>query len=92
MEHTPLYYFYVTSLSCSHKRNRKVVTPLYSPIEIHHYTAAIWKIGVIKMNVEDYNIRIYDIERCVCDAIKFRNKIGMDVNSCGADYAYWTLF
>ncbi len=44
------------------------------------------------MNVEDYNIRIYDIERCVCDAIKFRNKIGMDVNSCGADYAYWTLF
>ena len=33
------------------------------------------------MNVENYNIRIYDIERCVCDAIKFRNKVGMDVCS-----------
>lgn len=33
------------------------------------------------MFLEGYNIRIYDIERCVCDAIKFRNKIGMDVCS-----------
>ena len=33
------------------------------------------------MVLEGYNIRIYDIERCVCDAIKFRNKIGIDVCS-----------
>ena len=33
------------------------------------------------MFLEGYNIRIYDIDRCVCDAIKFRNKIGMDVCS-----------
>lgn len=63
------------------KRDRKVVTPSYPPIELHHYTASIWEIGVIKMSVESYNIRLYDIERCVCDAIKFRNKIGMDVCS-----------
>lgn len=63
------------------KRDRKVVTPSYPPIELHHYTASIWEIGVIKINVEDYNIRIYDIERCVCDAVKFRNKVGMDVCS-----------
>ncbi len=63
------------------KRDRKVVTPSYPPIELHHYTASILEIGVIKMNVENYNIRIYDIERCVCDAIKFRNKVGMDVCS-----------
>lgn len=63
------------------KRDRKVITPSYPPIELHHYTASIWKIGVIKINVEDYNIRIYDIERCVCDAVKFRNKVGMDICS-----------
>lgn len=63
------------------KRDRKVVTPSYPPIEIHHYTVSILEIGVIKMSVEGYNIRIYDIERCVCDAIKFRNKVGMDVCS-----------
>lgn len=30
------------------------------------------------MSVEGYDIRIYDKERCVCDAFKFRNKIGID--------------
>ena len=33
------------------------------------------------MNIDGYNIRIYDVERGVCDAVKFRNKIGMDVCS-----------
>ncbi|MDC1727143.1 type IV toxin-antitoxin system AbiEi family antitoxin domain-containing protein [Phocaeicola vulgatus] len=63
------------------KRDRKVVTPSFPSIELHHYTASILEIGVSKMFLEGYNIRIYDIERCVCDAIKFRNKIGMDVCS-----------
>lgn len=63
------------------KRDRKVVTPSFSSIELHHYTASILEIGVSKMFLEGYNIRIYDIDRCVCDAIKFRNKIGMDVCS-----------
>ena len=65
------------------KRDRKVVTPSFASIELHHYTASIsiLEIGVSKMFLEGYNIRIYDIERCVCDVIKFRNKIGMDVCS-----------
>lgn len=63
------------------KRDRKVVTPSFPSIELHHYTASILEIGVSKMFLEGYNIRIYDIDRCVCDAIKFRNKIGMDVCS-----------
>ena len=63
------------------KRDRKVVTPSFPSIELHHYSASILEIGVSKMVLEGYNIRIYDIERCVCDAIKFRNKIGIDVCS-----------
>ena len=63
------------------KRDRKVVTPSFPSIGLHHYTASILEIGVSKMFLEGYNIRIYDIDRCVCDAIKFRNKIGMDVCS-----------
>ena len=26
-------------------------------------------------------VNVYDVERCVCDAVKFRNKVGMDVCS-----------
>lgn len=31
--------------------------------------------------VNGYCIKIYNVERCVCDAVKFRNKVGMDVCS-----------
>ena len=33
------------------------------------------------MVIDGFRINIYDIERCVCDAVKFRNKVGMDVCS-----------
>ena len=81
MEHTPAYDYYASSLSYSHKKGPKSsktfislnrASPLYS-----FYTGDWCK----QMFLEGYNIRIYDIERCVCDAIKFRNKIGMDVCS-----------
>lgn len=63
------------------KRDRKVTTPSFPKVEVHHYTDVILDIGAVSMNIDGYNIRIYDVERCVCDAVKFRNKIGMDVCS-----------
>lgn len=50
-------------------------------MKLHHYTASILELGAIRKSIDGYNIRIYDIERCVCDAIKFRNKVGLDVCS-----------
>ena len=63
------------------KRGRKVSIPSFPRIEVHHYTEDLLKIGVISMIIDGFNIRLYDVERCVCDAIKFRNKVGMDVCS-----------
>lgn len=63
------------------KRGRKVSIPSFPRIEVHHYMEDLLKIGVISMIIDGFNIRLYDVERCVCDAIKFRNKVGMDVCS-----------
>lgn len=63
------------------KRDRKIEVPSFPKVEVHHYTNAILGIGAVSMNIDGYNVRIYDVERCVCDAVKFRNKIGMDVCS-----------
>ena len=63
------------------KRDRKVTLPSFPKMEIHHYAESILEIGVIKIKIDGINIRVYDIERCVCDAVKFRNKVGMDVCS-----------
>lgn len=63
------------------KRNRKVTVPTFPKVEIHHYTEALLDIGVMTMEINGFSIRLYDIERCVCDAVKFRNKVGIDVCS-----------
>ena len=63
------------------KRDRKVTTPSFPKIELHSYTETILEIGSTQMTIDGYIIRIYDVERCVCDAVKFRNKVGMDVCS-----------
>ena len=63
------------------KRGRKVSIPSFPRMEVHHYTEDLLKIGVILMIIDGFNIRLYDVERCVCDAVKFRNKVGMDVCS-----------
>lgn len=63
------------------KRDRKVTVPSFPKIEIHHYTESILKIGIMKMKIDGFNIHVYDVERSVCDAVKFRNKVGMDVCS-----------
>lgn len=33
------------------------------------------------MDIDGFHVRVYDMERCVCDAVKFRNKVGIDVCS-----------
>ena len=63
------------------KRGRKVSIPSFPRMEVPHYTENLLKIGVISMIIDGFNIRLYDVERCVCDAVKFRNKVGMDICS-----------
>ena len=63
------------------KRDRKVTVPSFPKVELHHYTESILNVGITNMEIDGYNIKIYNAERCVCDAVKFRNKIGMDVCS-----------
>jgi predicted transcriptional regulator of viral defense system len=61
------------------KRGRKVPVLAIPQVEIHYYSDALLNIGVTETTVDGFSIRLYDVERCVCDAVKFRNKVGMDV-------------
>ncbi len=63
------------------KRGRKVVLPIFPKIELHHITDTMFDIGIEEQPVSGYRIHIYNRERCVCDAVKYRNKVGMDVCS-----------
>lgn len=60
---------------------RKVRLPEYPPIDLYFWKKEYLEFGVVKKNISGYDVFITDMERTVCDAVKYRNKIGLDV--CG---------
>lgn len=61
------------------ERKSKIKLPDYPPIKIYYWDSSILQIGVNKEVIDKVKIEIYDIEKSVCDAVKFRNKIGKDI-------------
>ena len=61
------------------EKHRKVVVPSFPPITLCYWQKKYYEMGITEAEISGYKARIYDLEKSVCDAIKFRNKIGMDV-------------
>lgn len=61
------------------KRGRKVVVPQYPNFKLHNLSDNALNLGVSTEIISGYKVKIFDLEKCVCDAVKFRNKIGIDV-------------
>ena len=62
-------------------KSLKINLPVYPPIKLHFWSARTLELGLIEINIKDARVRIFDLERSVCDAVKFRNKIGIDLLS-----------
>ena len=60
---------------------RKVRLPEYPPIDLYYWKKENLEFGVVEKEISGYMVLITDMERSVCDAVKYRNKIGLDV--CG---------
>ena len=60
---------------------RKVRLPEYPPIDLYYWKKENLEFGVVEKEISGYMVLITDMERTVCDAVKYRNKIGLDV--CG---------
>lgn len=63
------------------KNNRRVVLPELPKINLVYISEKILNLGIETMEIEGIKNKIYNAERSVCDAIKYRNKIGVDVMS-----------
>ena len=60
-------------------RKRKLVLPNFPPVTLYFWSDHLLNFGIQKANVHGHIVSITDLERSVCDAIKYRNKIGLDV-------------
>jgi len=62
-------------------RTNKIVLPDYPPVKLYYYGLETFKTGRILAKINGSLVHVYDLERSVCDAVKFRNKIGTEILS-----------
>lgn len=61
------------------ERKRKVVIPQSLPIALYYWKEDNLSLGVSEVLVSGQIVHMTNLERSVCDAVKYRNKIGRDV-------------
>ncbi|MFW5982874.1 MAG: type IV toxin-antitoxin system AbiEi family antitoxin domain-containing protein [bacterium] len=47
----------------------------YPPVKFYYWSKEQYELGMVKQN----KLMIYDVEKSVCDAVKFRNKVGEEI-------------
>lgn len=67
------------SHSIAIERSRKVVLPDYPPITLYYWQNEYYELGKTRETIDGYEVSIYNLEKCVCDAVKFRNKVGIEI-------------
>jgi predicted transcriptional regulator of viral defense system len=60
-------------------QNKKVRLPNYPPIKLYYLSEGFYQLGITQIVVDGMPVKIYDLEKSVCDAIRFRNKLGLDI-------------
>lgn len=61
------------------EKNEKVSLPDYPPIQLYYWIQKYWELGITSVKIGHTEVKIYDKEKCVCDAIRYRNKLGKEL-------------
>ena len=69
------------SFNIAVEKRRKVIIPDYPPITLYCWQQEYYKLGMTQIKINGYTVNIYDLEKSVCDAIRYRTKIGINVAS-----------
>lgn len=61
-------------------RSQKSTIADYPPIKLHYFSGRYYHTGIVSITIENHgSIQIYDQEKTLCDIVRFRNKIGIDI-------------
>lgn len=61
------------------EQKTKVVLPEAPPIQLHYLSRRYHQMGVNTVSADNAEIRIYNKEKTLCDCLRFRNEIGVDI-------------
>jgi predicted transcriptional regulator of viral defense system len=62
-----------------HRGGKKPKLPDYPPIKIIYLADAQFKIGMDEVHIDGSAVKIYDREKTICDIVRYREKIGIDL-------------
>jgi len=62
-----------------HRGGKKPKLPEYPPIKIIYLADAQFKIGMDEVHIDGAAVKIYDREKTICDIVRYREKIGIDL-------------
>ena len=60
-------------------QDRKVAVPTLPPIKLYYWKDEYLSVGITEVDYSGFKVKITDLERSVCDAVRYRNKIGLEV-------------
>lgn len=62
-----------------HRSGKKPKLPDYPPIKIIYLADAQFNIGIDEISIDGSAVKIYDREKTICDMVRYREKIGIDL-------------
>ena len=80
-----MWFYYKLTTTIPHEnhiavmQNKKVRLPNYPPIKLYYLSEKFYELGITHINVGSQSVKIYDLEKSVCDAVRFRNKVGFEI-------------
>lgn len=61
------------------RRDYRIALPDFPPIRLFSFSGARFDLGIIEKTTEAGIVRVYDREKTICDVVRFRNALGMDI-------------
>ena len=61
------------------RRDSRIVLPEFPPIKLFSFSGARFELGIIEQATEAGIVRVYDCEKTICDVVRFRNSLGIDI-------------
>ncbi|MDO9555825.1 MAG: Abortive infection protein AbiEi, partial [Atribacterota bacterium] len=61
------------------RRNYNIKLPEYPPIKLYYFSDKYFIDGVEKIDVNGNIIKIYNIEKTICDCLRYEDKISKDI-------------
>jgi predicted transcriptional regulator of viral defense system len=58
---------------------KKPALPDFPPVQVYFWSAGFYSIGITESEFNGEKIKLYDLEKSVCDAVRYRNKIGHEI-------------